>query len=98
MCVSVCADRRGGVGIVCHQMNSWGETNEECREKEGGILIGLSLCLTPLSSQREHETERWLCRGTKGFLTLLLQTSCSANCSITFGVTYFVAKLGISCF
>lgn len=42
----------GGVGIVCHQMNSWGETNEECREKEGGILIGLSpsLCLTPLPS------------------------------------------------
>ena len=36
----------GGVGIVCHQMNSWGETNEECREKEGGILIGLSLPLS----------------------------------------------------
>lgn len=40
--VSVCADRRG-LGIVCHQQNSCGETNEEYGEKEGGILIGLSL-------------------------------------------------------
>lgn len=43
VCVSVCVQTGGGVGIVCHQMNSWGESNEECREKEGGILIGLSL-------------------------------------------------------
>lgn len=42
----------GGVGIVCHQMNSWGETNEECTEKEGGILIGLSLSLLSLLSGR----------------------------------------------
>lgn len=50
-----CVRRRGGVGIVCHQMNSWGETNEECSEKEGGILIGLSpLCLTPLASSLEE--------------------------------------------
>lgn len=49
-CVSVSADRRGGGGIVCHQMNSWGESNEECREEEGGILIGLSLSLSLSSS------------------------------------------------
>lgn len=50
----MCADRRGGVGIVCHQMNSWGETNEECSEKEGGILIGpsLSSCLTLTQAKR----------------------------------------------
>lgn len=46
----------GDVGIVCHQMNSWGETNEECSEKEGGILIGLSLCLTPLTSILRENT------------------------------------------
>lgn len=48
LCGWVCSQTEGGVGIVCHQMNSWGETNEECREKEGGILIGpslFSLCL-----------------------------------------------------
>lgn len=46
LCGWVCSQTEGGVGIVCHQMNSWGETNEECREKEGGILIGPSLfCL-----------------------------------------------------
>lgn len=68
VCESVCAARRrwGGVGIVCHQMNSWGETNEECREKEGGFLIGpslsLFLCLTPLLffSWGEQEIECWL--------------------------------------
>lgn len=48
---------RGGVGIVCHQMNSWGETNEECREKEGGILIGLYLCVS-LQPLLELESRR----------------------------------------
>lgn len=57
MCVSVYADRKGGggcVGIVCHQMNSWGETNDECREKEGGILIGLSLSVSLQSPLGEN--------------------------------------------
>lgn len=62
----MCAQTGGGVGIVCHQMNSWGETNEECREKEGGILIGLSpslslslsLRLTPLPSSSGRENRR----------------------------------------
>lgn len=47
-------EREGGVGIVCHQMNSWGETNDECREKEGGILIGLSLCVSLQSPLGEN--------------------------------------------
>lgn len=50
----------GGVGIVCHQMNSWGETNEECTEKEGGILIGLSLSHSSHFSRGEQEIECWL--------------------------------------
>lgn len=64
VCESVCAARRrwGGVGIVCHQMNSWGETNEECREKEGGFLIGpslsLSLSVSLLFSSSRGESRR----------------------------------------
>lgn len=61
MCVSVCTQDtcrgEGGKGIVCHQMNSWGETNEECREKEGGILIGLSLPLSQFSFFSLEEQE-----------------------------------------
>lgn len=77
---------RGGVGIVCHQMNSWGESNEECREKEGGILIGLPLSLSSSSlflSQGEQEIECWLYRGKKGFPTLAPPTPCPTNWSIT---------------
>lgn len=54
MCKCVCRQKGGGVGIVCHQMNSWGETNEECREKEGGILIGLSLSVSLQSALGEN--------------------------------------------
>lgn len=45
-----------GLGIVCHQMNWWCETNEECREKEGTILIGSSFCLSlpPPSPPRDQ--------------------------------------------
>lgn len=106
MRVCVCADRGGqtgsggggGVGIVCHQMNSWGETNEECGEKEGGILIGLSLShFSPFFSRGEQEIERWLYRGKKGFQTWALQMPCPANWSITHPVTYFDVVLHISC-
>lgn len=46
----------GGVGIVCHQMNSWGETNEECREKEGGHFNWpLSLLPSLLSHSRRDK-------------------------------------------
>lgn len=85
LCVWVCAKTRGGVGIVCHQMNSWGESNEECREKEGGILIGLpSLSLSVFFlSQGEQEIECWLYRGKKGFLTLAPPPPCPTNCSVT---------------
>lgn len=101
--VCVCADGgwqtwRGGVGIVCHQMNSWGETNEECREKEGGILIGSSLShSSPFFLQGEQEIECWLYRGKKGFQTLALQTPCPTNWSITHPVTYFDVVLHTSC-
>lgn len=58
----------GAVGNVCHQMNSWGETNEGCKEKEGGILIGLSLSLSlnhssHFVSRGEKESECWLYMG-----------------------------------
>lgn len=81
----MCADRRG-VGIVCHQMNSWGETNEECRENEGDILIGLSLSLFLFSSRGEQEIQCWL-RGKRGFLTLAMKMPCPTNWSITHHVT-----------
>lgn len=60
LCVWVCVQTGGGVGIVCHQMNSWGETNEKCREKEGGILIGLSLFVSLLSLLFSGRTARRL--------------------------------------
>lgn len=69
----MCVKTEGGVGIVCRQMNSRGETNEECRKKEGTILIGFSpslhLCLCLLGGRTG---DCWLYGGKMGFLPLAL--------------------------
>lgn len=44
--------QKGGVGIVCHRMNLWDEAIEECRAREGTVLIGFSLRLSPLPPTR----------------------------------------------
>lgn len=70
----MCVKTEGSVGIVCRQMNSRGETNEECRKKEGTILIGFSLSLSfSLSLLLGGRTgDCWLYRGKMGFLTSAL--------------------------